>query len=199
MFVKICVHDRKNNCADYYVYGRKIALTFSQLNKDLTRITLFEDQQPRYTLVEHSRMEWILFNWAGPLSFVLQLFLNTTYDIYDGTKKIGASVERWFKPLRSFRIGNDVYRDHLHKKETFSLHKNGRQVGLCIKDPCPFYSTTERQRAYSVWYDGSVPAWIIYMFCAFYDWLFFSCYPGTKKILVFKDPHTEYTQWRPLQ
>lgn len=199
MFVKINADDLRDNCADYYVNGRKIASTSSQLCKDLTRITLYENQQPRYKLIEHSRMEWILFNWAYPLSFFLPFFLNPVYDIYDGTKKVGASLERWLKPIHNFSIRNDIYRDHLHKNETFSLHKNGQQIALYIKDPCTFYSTTEQQRSYSIWYDESVPTWIIYMFCIFYDWLFFSCHPGTKKIMVYNDSHIEYTKWRPIQ
>lgn len=195
----ITARDVSYRNTDYYVNGEKIATAFSRECRDLNRIRIYENGQPRYRLDESSRVEWIMRRYLLHISLIFQLLKNPTYDVYDGERKVGSSWEKWFKALRTFHINGDMYRTFTHKNETFSLHKNGEQVALYIKTPEKFFSTTSVPRSYSVLYESTEPLWIIYLFCVFEDlcWFADSDNGGTKKILVFRDPYESYTLWTP--
>ena len=150
--------------ADYYADGKMIASAVGDERSNLNRITIYEDGNPKYRVVERSKLLWGLGQFIPLISIFVRLLINPTYDIYAGEEKRGSSLEKWIKPVQTFQIGSDIYKTYTHKRETFSLHKNGSQVALITKTHDPFFSTTSRPRSYSVLYEKSEPLWIIYMF-----------------------------------
>lgn len=185
--------------ADYYADGKMIASAVGDERSNLNRITIYEDGHPKYRVVERSKLLWGLGRFIPLISLLIRLLIKPTYDIYAGEDTIGSSLEKWIKPVQTFQIGSDIYKTYTHKRETFSIHKNGSQVALITKTHEPFFSTTSRPRSYSVLYEKSEPLWIIYMFCVYADYRFFlgSENAGNEKIIVFKDPYEKYTQWQP--
>ena len=188
-----------SNSADYYADGKMIASALAQESPNLNRITVYEDDRPKYRMVERSKLLWGLRQIIPPISIIVSLLVNPTYDIYMGERIVGSSLEKWVKPVETFQIGSDIYRTYTHKHETFSLHKNGSQVALISKTYAPLFTTTSRPRSYSVLYEASEPLWLIYMFCVYADYRFFlgGGNAGNEKILVFKDPYEKYTHWKP--
>ena len=185
--------------ADYYADGKMIASAVGDERSNLNRITIYEDGNPQYRVVERSKLLWGLGRFIPLISIFVRLLINPTYDIYAGEEKRGSSLEKWIKPVQTFQIGSDIYKTYTHKHEVFSLHKNESQVALIRKTYEPVFSTTSRPRSYSVLYEKSEPLWIIYMFCVYADYRFFlgSEKAGNKRILVFKDLYERYTQWEP--
>lgn len=197
MLITVTSQTCKN--ADYYADGKMIASAVGDECSNLNRITIYEDGNPKYRVVERSKLLWGLGRFIPLISLLIRLLIKPTYDIYAGEDTIGSSLEKWIKPVQTFQIGSDIYMTYTHKHEVFSLHKNGSQVALITKTYEPFFSTTSRPRSYSVLYDNSEPLWIIYMFCVYADYRFFlgSENAGNKRILVFKDPYEKCTHWKP--
>lgn len=194
----ITVKDKQGAYNDYFVNGERVASSVADCINQMERIVVYEEGAPKYRLVERSKLLWFLTRYLSVISLLISVIVNSIYDIYEGDNHIGASQEKWFKGIRSFKINGDLYQINTHKNEKFSLHKNGKQVALYVKTPEKFFTTTYKPRSYSVSYDAMVPLWIIYLFAAWVDLIFTRADGGdTKKVIVFRDPHPEYTLWQP--
>ena len=177
-------------------------------------IVIYQHDKPILRFTETNRMIWFikkclpciiyvltfLLNWTPFFFFIslaLILLLKRQYTVFEDNKKVGYTKNKWVKAMRDFILYDDHYCVSIHKNEQFSLLKNGKQIALYSKEPVKILNS--RSSTYHVSYAGSERIEIIELFCLIIDLFLFTDYDGTTtlKIIVPRDPHPEYTQWKP--
>ena len=180
----------------------------------MDEIMIYQNDQPKYRFKETSYVIWFfkqclpaiililtfLLNWSPVFFFVslaLMLLSNRRYTIFEDNIKIVYTKDKWVSAIRNFMIHDDLYYMSTHKNEKFSLLKNGKQIASYSKEPVKIQKA--QQNTYHISYTVTEPVEIIELFCLIIDLFHFTDYDGTTtlKILVFRDPHPEYTQWKP--
>lgn len=168
----------------------------------MDEIVIYQNGAPKYRLKESSRLVWFLRNGLPLISFLISLFLNGRYAVFEDDAEIGCAREKWIKPISSFVIRDDLYRMFAHKGNCFSLTKNSIQIALYTKRPegSVFHAAPPwPAHTYDVDYEEAEQIEIIELFCLFIDVFFFTLYDGTSniKVIVPNDPYSHHTLWQP--
>ncbi len=165
----------------------------------MDEIVVYQDNIPKYRFKETNRFVWFLRNCLLFISFIIALFINGRYTIYEAGTEIGYTMEKWVRPIENFMIHDNCYRLFVHKNNHFSLTKNGEQIALYAKRPEKMLEA--RPDTYDIDYDINEPIEIIELFCLFIDVFFFTHYDGTShiKVIVPHNRYLEHTLWRPKE
>ena len=147
----------------------------------MDEIIVYQGSIPKYKFKETNHFIWFLRNCLLLVSFIITLFVNGRYTIYEDEKEIGYTLEKWIKPIEHFMLHGDCYRLLPHKGNCFSLTKNGEQIALYTKQPEKMLEI--RPDTYDIDYDINEPIEIIELFCLFIDVFFFTPYNGTSHII----------------
>lgn len=165
----------------------------------MDEIVVYQNDAPKYSLREDSRVFWFFYHWLYPVSCAVQLLLAHRYKVFEDGKEIGFSKEKRTEPPRTFLIHDDEYRLFEHKGNQFSLTKNGIQVALYAKRPEEMLKC--KPDTYDIDYDQDEAIEIIELFCLFVDMIFFTPMNGMTniKVIVPSDPYPHHTLWQPKE
>ncbi len=200
--------------------GMTVGITnkYSRFSKD--KLVIFQDGHVKYRLKESNRLNWALRSIL-PICVLLLCFtlfivfpqyeawwvllfliftvmvvgsVNRQYSVFEGEEEIGASQERWIKPIGSFSIRNSTYRICSHSHERYSLFKDGMQIALYNR------KLEKSKNRYLIYYSADEPLEIIELFCLWIDMFHYDDGRWTtlKTFGLHPDKHPEYTFWRPI-